>query len=133
MKRNSKGQFLKGTIPWNKNKRGYMGPNKTSFTSESVEKQRTKYKLGEAHKPDKRDGHLTCRIEEKIERIDKKTGKKYLYRKRISYCKNLLISNGIDVPKGYIVYHIDGDITNNNLSNLAVISRAELLRLNLHR
>lgn len=130
MERNNKGQFLKGTIPWNKGKRGYMGANRTSFTSERVEQERTKYRLGEAHSPDKRDGYLSCRIEERVAHKDSRTGKIYYHRKRISYCRNLLKSMGINVPNGYVVYHIDGNTSNNDISNLEVISRSELVKRN---
>ncbi|MBO5857431.1 MAG: HNH endonuclease [Clostridia bacterium] len=129
----NKGQFKKGNIPWNKGKRGYMGANRTSFTSKRVEQERTKYKLGEAQKPDKRDGWLSCRVEERVAHKDSRTGKIYYHRKRISYCRNLLKSMGIDVPKGYVVYHKDGNISNNDIGNLEVISRAELIKRNKRR
>lgn len=54
-------------------------------------------------------------------------GKKYYHRKRMSYAKYLAIKSGLEVPKGYVVYHKDGDSTNNDISNLEVISRAELI------
>lgn len=131
MIRNKKGQFIKGCTPWNKGLIGYMGANSGSFTSERVE-QNVKYKLGEAQKPD-RDGWLTCRIDEKRPILNKKTGKIYYHRRRVSYCRILLESHGIKVPKGYIVYHKDGNVKNNKLSNLEVISRAELIDRNLGR
>lgn len=37
----------------------------------------------------------------------------------------------IPCPKGYVVYHINGDKYDNHAKNLIVISRAELLRRNL--
>lgn len=37
---------------------------------------------------------------------------------------------GINVPKGFVVYHKDGDNSNNDIGNLEVINRAELLRRN---
>ena len=36
----------------------------------------------------------------------------------------------IPCPKGYVVYHIDGDKYNNHAKNLIVISRSELARNN---
>lgn len=126
---NKKGQFVKGMIPWNKGKRGYMGANIHSFTSERVRKERTKYKTGEAQKAGK-CGHFSCRTEGLIERKDNNTGKIYLHHKRKSYCKYLMESLGYIIPKGYVVYHIDGNTENNNIENLKIISRAELLKLN---
>ena len=32
---------------------------------------------------------------------------------------------GVDIPDGYVVHHRDGDTTNNELSNLEVMSRAD--------
>lgn len=129
MERHKDGKFKKGMIPWNKGKRGYMGANRTSFTSERVEKERTKYALGCPHKPDN-DGYLVCRIEDKIPHKDARTGKIYLHRKRISYARNILFQKGIEIPKGSVVYHIDGNSLNNELSNLMIISRADLARIN---
>ena len=129
---NNKGQFKKGNIPWNKGKRGYMGANRTSFTAERVEQERTKYHIGEAQKPD-RDGWLYCRTEDKVFYRDSKTGRLHYNRKRISYCKYLLKTMGINVPKGYVVYHKDGDNSNNAIGNLEVISRAELIKRNTRR
>jgi hypothetical protein len=40
---------------------------------------------------------------------------------------------GIDVPKGFVVYHKDGDNSNNVIGNLEVISRAELIKRNKRR
>lgn len=129
MERNNKGQFVKGMKPWNKGLRGYMGANKTSFTSERVEKERTEYALFESQKPDK-DGWRACRIEEKVPHKDGRTGKIYFHRKRVSFCRKLLERHGIEVPKGCIVYHKDGNQENNDIGNLEVINRAELLRRN---
>jgi len=38
-------------------------------------------------------------------------------------------ANGI-IPKGYVIFHIDGNKHNDNLSNLKAISRLELLKHN---
>ena len=126
---NKKGQFAKGMVPWNKGKRGYMGANKHSFTSERVRKERTRYRTGEAQKAGK-GGYLSCRTEERVERKDANTGRVYLHRKRKSYCKYLMESLGYVIPEGYVVYHIDGNVTNNDIGNLEIISRAELMRRN---
>ena len=128
-KRNTRGQFAKGMIPWNKGKRGYMGANAHSFTSERVRKERTRYRTGEAQKAGK-GGYLSCRTEERVERKDADTGRVYLHRKRKSYCKYLMESLGYVIPEGHVVYHIDGNVANNDIGNLEIISRADLLKLN---
>ena len=35
-----------------------------------------------------------------------------------------------EIPKGYVIYHLDGDNYNDDPSNLQAISRAELIKLN---
>ena len=120
-------KFTKGYIPWNKGKRGYMGANRTSFTKEQIDI------LGKQSegKPrwNGRDG-LICVTQEKISIKDARTDKIYMCRKRIPYARYILQQNGVQVPKGYIVYHKDGDVYNNNINNLEVITRSELLKRN---
>jgi hypothetical protein len=50
--------------------------------------------------------------------------------KRVRRPKVIYEKNFGKVPKGYVVYHLDGDKDNDEPSNLVAISRAELLRLN---
>ena len=38
-----------------------------------------------------------------------------------------------ELPKGMIIYHIDGDKHNDNIDNLMALTRAELLKQNLDR
>lgn len=118
-------KFEKGQIPWNKGKFGFMGANKTSFKKEDIN-ERGKKSIGIP-----KIGHqnLVTTIEDRIA-CKSKNGKVYMHRKRIPYARYILQQNGIDVPKGFIVYHIDGNMFNNNIENLKVISRAELIKLN---
>ena len=44
--------------------------------------------------------------------------------------RKVWIQNHGKIPKGHIIYHLDGNKLNNNLDNLKAISRAELLKLN---
>lgn len=37
------------------------------------------------------------------------------------------------IPNGYVVYHLDGNKDNDNINNLAIISRGELVKLNIGR
>lgn len=123
----SSGQFTKGQTPWNKGKTGYMGANSTSFTKEMIDK------IGKESegKPrwNSRDG-LICATPERFPVKDKRSGKVYMHRKRVPYARYVLEQNGIEVPKGCIVYHKDGDIMNNEIENLEVITRSELLKRN---
>lgn len=119
------GQFEIGHTPWNKGLYGYMGANTTSFTKERAE---SLGKQGEG-KPREGHGHLICSCSERRS-VKQKNGKVYQVRKRIPYARYVLEKHGIDVPRGHVVYHIDGDYKNNDISNLEVISRAELVKRN---
>ena len=120
-------KFEKGQTPWNKGLTGYMGANETSFTREKI-LDKTKDIEGKP-KYNGKDS-MYCTISERAPRRDARTDKIYMHRKRVSYAKYVLEQNGIEVPKGCIVYHKDGDLYNNELENLEVITRAELLARN---
>lgn len=123
----SSGQFTKGQTPWNKGKTGYMGANETSFSRDKI---LDKYKDIEG-KPryNGKDG-LYCTVSERKPTKDNRSGKTYMHRKRVPYARYILEQNGIEVQKGCIVYHKDGDIMNNEIENLEVITRFELLKRN---
>ena len=111
-------------IPWNKGKFGYMKANRTSITAETV--KRSDYKTPHLTS---RDGFIIT-AEDEFVMTQSRNGKVYKHHKRIPFAKHVLMQAGIEVPKGHVVYHIDGDKLNNDLSNLEVISRAELMRRN---
>lgn len=120
----NKGQFQKGMIPWNKGKYGYMSANRTSFTKEDLKAKRI---IGKPRKD--RDGMICC-SEEKVP-VRSYNGKVYMHQRRVSYSKWLMEQQlGRKLESNEIVYHIDGDKYNNELSNLEVITRAELLKRN---
>lgn len=123
----NKGQFQKGMIPWNKGKCGYMSANRTSFTKEDLEAKRI---IGKPRKD--RDGMICC-SEEKVP-VRSYNGKVYMHQRRVSYSKWLMEKElGRKLESNEVVYHIDGDKYNNELNNLEVITRAELLKRNEKR
>ena len=123
----NKGQFQKGMIPWNKGKYGYMSANRTSFTKEDLEAKRI---IGKPRKD--RDGMICC-SEEKVP-VRSYNGKVYMHQRRVSYSKWLMEKElGRKLESNEVVYHIDGDKYNNELNNLEVITRAELLKRNDQR
>lgn len=126
-----RGMFKKGFKPWNKGNKGVCskGCEKTWFTSEQL-LEKAKKSIGV---PRKTKDSMICLTEEKHLVLDRRNGKMYNHRKRIPYARYVLQKNGIDIPKGYIVYHKDGDMENNALCNLEIISRAELLKRNQRR
>lgn len=121
------GRFIKGHKTWNKGLFGYMGVNCTSFTKKDLEAKRI---IGKPRKG--RDG-MVCNSEEKVP-VRSYNGKVYMHQRRISYSKWLMEQQlGRKLESNEIVYHIDGDKYNNELSNLEVITRAELLKRNKKR
>lgn len=54
---------------------------------------------------------------------------KYECVKKISYAKYILKQAGIEIPKGYRVWHIDGNYKNNAIGNLKVVSLKEQMEL----
>jgi hypothetical protein len=119
------GQFIKGMTPWNKGRFGYMGANRTSFTKEDIESKRQIGKIS------KGKGQLVC-VSEETRPTKSYNGKIYMHHKRVSYAKWLMekeLGREID-SRREVIYHIDGDPMNNELSNLKVITRAELAKIN---
>ena len=119
------GQFVKGQKAWNKGVFGYMGANRTSFTKEDVAKKRQIGKIS------KGKGQLVC-VSEETRPTKSYNGKIYMHHKRVSYAKWLMekeLGREID-SRREVIYHIDGDPMNNELSNLKVITRAELAKIN---
>lgn len=118
------GQFIKGMTPWNKGRFGYMGANCTSFTKEDIESKRQIGKIS------KGKGQLVC-VSEETRPTKSHNGKVYMHHKRVSYAKWLMEKElGRKLESNEVIYHIDGDPINNELSNLKVITRAELAKIN---
>ena len=112
------GQFVKGMTPWNKGRFGYMGANRTSFTKEDIESKRQIGKIS------KGKGQLVC-VSEETRPTKSYNGKIYMHHKRVSYAKWLMEKElGRKLDRLEVIYHIDGDPMNNELSNLKVITRA---------
>lgn len=112
MIRNKKGQFTSEGLKGNKFAKGNPG-NKTTFrTGRFTMDKHPSWKGGVQH--NRRDGLI----------INVSTNKrmpmsKYVWQKVYG-----------ELPKGYIIYHKDQDIMNNNIDNLEAITRAELLKRN---
>ena len=102
-----------------------MGANRTSFTKEDIESKRQIGKIS------KGKGQLVC-VSEETRPTKSYNGKIYMHHKRVSYAKWLMekeLGREID-SRREVIYHIDGDPMNNELSNLKVITRAELAKIN---
>ena len=118
----------KGNIPWNKgiHKATSQKCAKTYFTREQI-MNKTKYYVPKLGKD-----QLVVSDPTEPRRACKNTHNNKVYQnvRRIPYARYVLKQAGIEVPKGHIVYHIDGNMYNNDIGNLEVISRGELMKRN---
>ena len=107
--RNKLGQFKKGHSTWNKNIKGiHLSPTSEFKKGENVQEDHPSWKGGIQH--NKNDcTYINTGVNSRIRRPRQVMGK---------------------IPKGYIVYHLDGNKNNDSIENLEAISRAELLRRN---
>lgn len=110
------GCFKKGSIPTNKGTKGFMKKNKTSFACGSIPPN-TK-KVGSISTRKDKNGSLYMHI--KVAEPSK-WQMLHVYIWEQKYGK---------VPKGHCVIFKDKNTMNPRLSNLMLLSRAELVRLN---
>lgn len=115
------GRFEKGHQPWNAGKTGFMGPNATSFKNGH---------LPHNHKPlwserVGKDGYIEMSVPE----TNPYTGFHTRYKHKHVWLWEQ--ANG-KRPKGSVVVFKDGDNRNFDLKNLLLVTRAELLSMNLH-
>lgn len=120
-----------GFVPWNKGKKGLLlsqNCKKTWFKQEDLLKRAEK-NIGKPQGGHETTKWMVCSTEdlENYKNSQKKIGQRH---KRISYAQYVLQQAGIEIPKGYVVYHVDGNYANNDIGNLEVISRAELCKRN---
>lgn len=107
------GEYKKGATPWNKGTVGLMKANKTSFKKG----QKPSNYMG---------GYKMCK-----DGIYVRCGNKtYKYGKlKVGKYESLARHNWKEkfgeIPKGMIIWHKDGDIYNNEIENLEIITRAE--------
>lgn len=107
-------QFKKGNIPWNKGLKGVMKPNKTSFKSDGSNTGSNHNSWKGGIQNTKKDGKYIWLDTKKREPLSR-----YVYKLHYG-----------SIPKGYVIYHIDGNKLNNNINNLIAITRRELLKWN---
>jgi len=108
----NKGQFKKGKIPWNKDKKGIHLSPASEFKSMPLDKH---YKWqGGVQYMTKDCVYIQLKTKERLRRP------KYIYEQKHG-----------KIPHNYVIYHIDGNKHNDDISNLEAISRAELMRRNI--
>ena len=106
------GHFKKGSTPWNKGVKGYMGSNKTSFKKGNIPINHKE--IGSERIT--RDGYIEIKVAE-----PNKWQLKHRYVWEQHYG---------EIPKGYNIIFLDKDTTNISIENLACVSREELLIIN---
>lgn len=115
------GRIEKGQSPWNLGKKGYMGANSTSFKRGN---------LPHNHQPlwSERVGKNDY-IEMSVPERNPYTGFPTRYKHKHVWIWER--ANG-PKPKGTAIIFRDGNIRNFDLENLLLVTRAELLAMNLH-
>lgn len=107
-----KSLFKKGNVAWNKNLKGIHLSPETEF-------KRGQY-VGEKHPSWKGGLQKTKEGYYRWIGANKRVkNSRYIYEKRFG-----------EIPKGYVIYHKDGDKYNDSIDNLTLITRSELLQLN---
>jgi hypothetical protein len=113
LKAGKKYQFKKGEIPWNKGLEGFNPSPETCFKEgQFVGKEHPSWKGGIQHITND-CVHLWAGCNKRVRRP------RIIYKKYFG-----------KIPKGFIVFHKDGDKENDDPNNLIAISRAELLEIN---
>lgn len=110
--------------PWNKGLKGVQVSYRKGKTWKDIwgEEKATKMKMNLRHKKWKgipqlnKEGYLRIR--------DRNTGKEVLYHHHV--WKN---NHKKEIPKGYLIHHIDKNILNNNINNLQLMSFKEHTRM----
>lgn len=126
-KRNAKGQFVKGTSPWNKGKKVRTNTGKTHFKKGDVP-----WNKGKPHKKIRGRNHYKWRGGWWID----KDGYRVIERKRVEgyyrYFEHRRIMEkylGRKLEDHEDVHHIDGDKLNNHISNLRLMNKSDHTKL----
>ncbi len=116
------GCFERGHKPWNTGTKGLVKPNSGNFKKGGIPANRKRL----WHERLSRDGYILISVPE----TNPHTGYHRRYRE-----KHVWLWEGENgpVPEGHALVFKDGNKTNCCMDNLILVSRSELLSLNLHR
>ena len=106
------GYFKKGSTPWNKGLKGYMGANKTSFKKGIIPPNQVPIGTESITK----GGYMKVKVGEPNKW---KLKQRYIYEQHYG-----------EIPKDYNVIFADKNIRNFDINNLVLVSKAEMLILN---
>ena len=116
------GHYAKGQTPWNRGKKGYMGANITSFKKGNIPHTQKPLYSERVN----RDGYMEISIPER----NPWTGAATRFKHKHVY---LWEQEHGPLPKGHAVIFRDCNNRNFELDNLLLVTRTELLHLNLHK
>lgn len=115
-------RFPKGNVPWCQGRKGYMGANRTSFKKGNIPHNTAQLWDERIDK----DGYIRINVPER----NPHTGfPSHFKHKHVWLWEQ---ANG-PIPKGSCVIFKDGNKLNCILENLMLVTRRELLSLNLHK
>ena len=115
LKTGNTGQFKKYQEPWNKGLKGYIGANKTSFKKGTIPPN---YKPVGTERFAK-DGYIEVKVKDpNVWELKHR----YIYKKHHG-----------EIPNGYNVIFTDKNISNFDIDNLILVSKAEMLILNKNK
>lgn len=109
----NKGNFQKGHIPWNKEKKGIHLSPETEFKKGQRAGEKNNTWKGGVQEMQKDVVHLYTGVGERIRRP-----------------KKVLEDAGETIPKGWVIYHLDKNKHNDSIDNLIVIPRSILIKIN---
>jgi hypothetical protein len=110
---NSGNKFKKGNVPWNKGKTGIRLSPYSEFKEGEL--------IGEKH-PSWKGGIQYCTNDVVYLNVAP--------NERVRRPRKIYEDAYGKIPKGYIIFHLDGNRYNDDPKNLIAISRAELLKRN---
>ena len=106
------GYFKKGSTPWNKGLKGYMGSNKTSFKKGTIPPNQVPIGTESITK----GGYIKVKVGEPNKW---KLKQRYIYEQRYG-----------EIPNNYNIIFADGNKMNFDIDNLIAVSKSEMLILN---
>ena len=109
------GYFKKGSTPWNKGLKGYMGANKTSFKKGTIPPNQVPIGTESITK----GGYIKVKVGEPNKW---KLKQRYIYEQHYG-----------EIPKDCNVIFADKNIRNFDINNLILVSKAEMLILNKNK
>ena len=106
------GYFKKGSTPWNKGLKGYMGANKTSFKKGTIPPNQVPIGTESINK----GGYIKVKVGEPNKW---KLKQRYIYEQHYG-----------EIPDGHSIIFADGNKMNFDIDNLIAVSKSEVLILN---